>query len=334
MPKIRFLCISSVLCFFSLFSARGADAPIWLSTLPIYDHVVIVVEENKDYGQIIGNKAAAYINRLTIEGANLTHMFGEEHFSQGNYFWLFSGDNQKVGFNDQVPGAKFTASNLGEQLIRNGLSFKGYSEELPEIGSEIDTWPSNCARECVYGRKHVPWISFSNVPNGTTTDTSSNLPFADFPSDYTKLPTVAFVIPDLNHDMHNGAPERSIPEGDAWLSQNLDRYYQWAKLHNSLLIVTFDENDDRTGYMGLTNPAVNPDHDPSRHDRQNRIATVLAGAHVKPNYTEDSPLTHVNLLRTIEAMYGLPKSGAQQPNAARAGISDDRIPTNPFQAVR
>src|SRR5262245_66583105 len=83
--------------------------------LPVYDHVVIVVEENKDYDQIIGNPAAPYLNKLAAEGANLSRMFAEEHFSQGNYFWLFSGSNQNVGFIDDVPRTKFTASNLGRQ---------------------------------------------------------------------------------------------------------------------------------------------------------------------------------------------------------------------------
>jgi hypothetical protein len=32
-----------------------------------------------------------------------------------------------------------------------------------------------------------------------------------------------------------------------------------------------------------------------------------------------------NILRTIEAMYGLPKSGAQQPKAAVGGIGEGPI---------
>ena len=51
----------------------------------------------------------------------------------------------------------------------------------------------------------------------------------------------------------------------------------------------------------------------------------------KPGYREASPFTHVNLLRTLEAMYGLARSGAQQPFALRAGISDDAILTGMFQ---
>ena len=189
------------------------------SGLPVYDHIVIVVEENKDFDQILGDQSAApYLRQLATEGAVFNQMFAEEHYSQGNYFWLFSGNNQNVGFFDQVPSKAnhanypFTASNLGEQLINKGLTFKGYSESLPEIGYAGVIGPENCDKvDCVYARKHVPWISFANVPNGSTVETSSNLRFADFPTDFDKLPTVAFVIPNLINDMHNGAPAQSIP---------------------------------------------------------------------------------------------------------------------------
>jgi hypothetical protein len=66
---------------------------------------------------------------------------------------------------------------------------------------------------------------------------------------------------------------------------------------------------------------------------QNRVATILAGAHVKRGYVEPAPATHVTLLRTIEAMYGLARSGAQQPYAARAGIGDDAILTGLFETA-
>jgi phospholipase C len=351
MPKISYLCAIALLTCTPRVVAVAAD-------LPVYDHIVIVVEENKDFEQIFGGKFnAPYIKQLASEGASIGHMFGEEHYSQGNYFWLFSGSNQNVGFLDQVPNATnhpdypFQASNLGEQLIKKGLSFKGYAESLPAIGSEVDVDPPNCSGDgCIYARKHVPWISFANVPNGTTIDTSSNLRFADFPlpTEYAKLPTVAFVIPNLNHDMHNpiSNPTKSIPAGDTWLQQNLDRYYQWAKTHNSLLIVTFDENDDKDQYKGLTNPLVSPSrtnppvdaYNQLLLDLQNRIVTIFAGAHIKAGhkpdaYAEGKGITHVNILRTIEAMYGLPKSGEQQPNAAGAGI-DEKIVTDVFEPLR
>ena len=87
------------------------SAAIWVRPVgrPVYDHVVIVVEENKDYEQIIGSAAAPYINLLKKEGASFTKMYAEEHHSQGNYFWLFSGSNQGVGFYDDVPEKLFAA---------------------------------------------------------------------------------------------------------------------------------------------------------------------------------------------------------------------------------
>lgn len=312
--------------------------PVWTLGLPVYDHVVIVVEENKDYEEIIGNPTAPYTNKvLRAEGANLTQMYAEEHFSQGNYFWLFSGDNQGVGFTDRIPSEKnnpnypFTTSNLGQGLIKRGLSFKGYAESLPEIGFT--------GKEAgLYARKHVPWISFVNVPDGHDKETSSNLPFRDFPaapSHYADLPTVAFVIPNLENDMHNGPVWQSVPTGDRWLKRNLDRYYQWAKKHNSLLILTFDENHDRRCYIGLTNPFVHPESCADQEycvDQQNRIVTIFAGAHIKPgNYPEGKGVTHVNILRTLEAMYGLHKAGKQQSNAARGGICDNYIIQDVFR---
>jgi phosphatidylinositol-3-phosphatase len=316
----------------------------WLAGLPVYDHIVIVVEENKDYQEVIGSSSAPYINGvLKKEGANFTQMYGEEHNSQGNYYWLFSGGNQNIGFMDQVPSKEknpnypFRVANLGAQLIGKGLSFKGYAESLPTIGFTGDNVDS-------YARKHVPWISFANVPNGTTTATSSNLRFADFPSDpaqFDTLPTVSIVVPNLDNDMHNGPVAESVPRGDGWLRKNIDSYYQWAKSHNSLLILTFDENNDKRHYLGLTNPHLDPKYcldnkiDPEFCvDLQNRTVTIFAGAHIKPGeYLEGNGITHVTILRTIEAMYGLSKAGSQQPNAAGFGITDNFIITDVFNSV-
>src|ERR1700690_1339264 len=97
----------------------------WPADLPVYDHIVIVVEENKDYEQIIDSKNASYINDvLKKEGASLTQMYAEEHHSEGNYFWLFSGSNQNGGFTGKIPGVAFTTSNLGEEMIRTQRTFK------------------------------------------------------------------------------------------------------------------------------------------------------------------------------------------------------------------
>ena len=302
------------LCFISY--PACAQALSWPDSLPVYDHIVIVVEENKDYEEIVGSNDAPYLNMLRSEGAHFTQMYAEEHKSEGNYFWMMSGSNQNVGFADANPKAMIYASNLGEQLIKKGLSFKGYSEDLPEVGSMVE-------KKYPYARKHVPWVTFGNLPGGNNPDSSTNLQFLQFPSDFTKLPTVSFVIPNLINDMHDDP--NNVRNGDVWLSKKIDPYYQWAKSHNSLLIVTFDENEDTNGMMDLTDPSS------PEKVKQNRIATIFAGAHLKHgNYTEGKGITHVNILRTLEAMYGLQTSGKQHPDALKYGIGDRYIITDVF----
>src|SRR5580698_2817113 len=218
---------------------RAAAPPLaWPPGLPVYDHVVIVIEENKDYAEIIGNRHAPYLNQLRAEGANLTRMFGEEHHSQGNYFWLFSGSNQNVGFYDLVPTAPIKAANLGAQLFTRGMTFVGFSEDLPATGALVE-WAKDAAGKTSYARKHNPWASFSFPPRNLLAGWA-NRPFTDFPTrveNFARLPTVAIVVPGLKNDMPDGLVRKSIPRGDAWLKVHIDAYYQWAKSHNSLLIV-------------------------------------------------------------------------------------------------
>ncbi len=290
------------------------------SLLPKYSHVVIVIEENKYYSRVVRSKDAPYINDVLVkQGANLTRMFAEEHNSEGNYFWIFSGSEQNVGHHDVIPTHRnnpdypFMTANLGEQLIKAGYTFKGYSESLPSMGDRIP-------RTSLYARKHVPWISFGNLPDGETAATSSSLQFKQFPGDFNKLPTVSIVIPNLIDDMHSGKQSLRVKDGDTWLKDKLGKYYEWAKTHNSLLIVTWDENSDWSHFNGLTNPAS------KQRDSRNRIPTVIAGAHIRHgNYPEGKGVTHINILRTIEAIYGLPEAGRQQKYAARYGISNDFV---------
>jgi len=88
--------------------------------------------------------------------------------------------------------------------------------------------------------------------------------------------------------MHDG----TISMGDSWLKNNLDKYIQWAKTHNSLFVLTFDEDDKKDN---------------------NHIVTIFCGSMVKGS-PYSGIINHYNILRTIENMYGLPYSG----NAANA----------------
>ncbi|WP_198850477.1 alkaline phosphatase family protein [Alicyclobacillus sp. SO9] len=231
------------------------------------DHIVVVVEENHGYNRIVGNKHAPYINSLIRNGALFTNYHAVAHPSQPNYLALFAGSTLGI-HSDSCPHT-FTQANLGSELTASNLSFTGYAESLPSVGF------TGCSTR-TYARKHAPWVDFSNLARHV------NRPFSSFSNNFTKLPTVSFVIPNVKNDMHSG----SVAAGDAWLKNNLGAYASWAKSHNSLLFITFDE-----GY-GLGN----------------RVATVFYGAGVKTGKYGQS-FTHYSLLRTIESLYHLSPLG-------------------------
>jgi phosphatidylinositol-3-phosphatase len=316
--KINFLVslsLGTVICFASPLHAQA----------PAFDHIVVVIEENHSFGDIIGNSAAPNINALAAAGANIvnastdpqgntTGSHAVRHPSQPNYLELYSGSNQGT-IQDGHPGSSsepfssappFTTPNLGASLRNAGFSFATYSQTLPSVGFDGDS-----AGE--YMRKHNPVANWMNDTNPTANQypSSLNQPFTTFqnianiPGGFANLPTVSFVVPDQTYDMHDG----TIQQADDWLKTNIiDTYLPWAMTHNSLLIVTWDEDGDNTA--------------------SNQIPTIFAGAKVKPgNYTEanlnannphvGSPtdpgiqtptgtaMNHYNVLSTIEDIYGL-----------------------------
>ncbi|MES0491058.1 MAG: alkaline phosphatase family protein [Leptospirales bacterium] len=335
---------------------------------PAYDHVVIVVGENHAYEQIIGSSDAPYINNILIkEGVLIENAYGEQHPSQPNYYWLFSGSNQGITTDSPYwpsgsPGPVFETDNLYTALEKSSSCSK--SETSNFFGGYVDSGTDTPVADYYkntpnYGNKHVPWLGFKNIndgdPAGITRDFGTTFPSGP-EADFSKLPKVSFVIPALNHDMHdfnsNGGyvdnPEKSsiaIKNGDTWLQQNINAYAEWAKTHNSLLIVTFDEDSSSdwetpvdqgggglnggTNRHGMTSPKLkfnpvgrNSDSGP------NHIVMIFYGANLskKGLYTvPGAGVNNVNLLRTIESFYGLRKSGAQTPLAIEAGMNDGAI---------
>ncbi len=262
-------------------------------------HVLVVVEENEDVATILGNTAnAPYINTLIAGGAYFSDFHAITHPSQPNYLALFSGSTQGVT-TDDIPASQFAGPDLGSQLIADGQSFTGYSESLPAVGSLVETGGAiDPQGSPVYARKHNPWSDFSDVP------TTDNQPFTSFPSDFTQLPALSFVIPNLEDDMHDG----TVNQGDTWLQANLGAYATWAKTHNSLLVVTWDE--DESG------------------DDANVIPTFVYGQAVKTG-TYSETITHYSLLRTLEDMYGLTRLGMA---ASAAPIQDVWNPVSTITA--
>ena len=249
--------------------------------LPRPQHVVVVIEENRSFKTMNDSADIPYIHQLAGEGALLTDYYAITHPSEPNYVALFSGDTQGVT-DDSCPHA-YQKPNLADSLAAKKVSFAIYSENMPSAGF------TGCGSDDkLYRRKHNPVPDFTSVPG------DDNRPFRDFPADYSKLPAVSFVVPNMMNDMHDGTPAQA----DAWLKAKLDAYKQWALKNHSLLILTWDEDDGADG---------------------NRVMTVVVGQDVKPGQYGQK-LDHYDLLRMLTDMYGAAPVGAAAKAQGIVGI--------------
>jgi acid phosphatase len=251
-----------------------------MAAIPVFSHVVIVTMENHGFGQIIGpGVPAPFINNTLVPGgAVFTGFHAPGHPSFPNYFVLVSGltwgsAQFQVGGDKTPPtGWPFSGANIGSLLLAKSKTFLNYVENLPANHQAGDSAP--------YYAHHNPIPFFSNVPNNLTVD------FTTFPTTtagFAALPTVSLIIPNGNNDMHDG----TVTQGDTWLNAHFSAYAAWAKLNNSLLIVWWDED-----YGSADNPPE-----------------IFYGANVKAGRYPETPLSHVNFLRTLCDMYGLVAPG-------------------------
>jgi phosphatidylinositol-3-phosphatase len=280
-------------------------APAAPRELPRPDHIIIVIEENKGYDDIIGSTNAPYLNSLVEQGALLTKFYAMHHPSQPNYMEFFSGNDQGI-FNDVCPRAGFTTPSLGGSLIRGKLTFAGFAEDVPAR-------PFVCEAG-LYAMRHCPWVEFKDVPTSLTRNMST---FPATAQDFEKLPAVAFVIPNLVNDMHSlsasdphvtgsAAIPLEVANGDKWLKANIDAYAQWAREHNSLLIITWDEDSSTYHYPNARSLSIRT------QAPANRIATIFVGSMVTIGAKSEEIYSFYDLLRTIEDMYGLPLLGGSK----------------------
>lgn len=250
----------------------GIATPVAAQTIPRYDHVVIVMMENQNYSTIVGNTTQApFINSLVVGGASFSDAHGEWHPSLPNYYALLSGSTQ--GLTNSTPPApgSINADNLPNQLITRSLGFADYSDEAVPAA----------------------WLRFANLPGSATAPNavdkwlkcpapvagqSCGFPTTD--AGYAALPAVTFVHGNESESMH----DNNILGGDTWLKNTFSGYALWALAHNSLLIITFDEDEFTSA---------------------NRIPTVFYGANVyRGSYSQT--INHYNILRTLQDMYTVP----------------------------
>jgi phosphatidylinositol-3-phosphatase len=230
------------------------------------DHLTIVIMENRSFENIIGNQQAPYINKLAQGNMLFTKSYAVAHPSEPNYVALYSGSTQ--GLKSDACPVNYNARSLGGEAIVAHKSIKGYMEDIPAVGS-------TACEAGEYVRKHNPLIDFADTP------ATSSVPYSQLAGDLSsnRYPTIALVVPNVLHDMHDG----TIAMGDAWLASNLPSILAFDATHKGLLILTWDE-----------------DH----HDADNHIVTIAIGPTARAGQS-DQPINHYSVLSTVTDLFGL-----------------------------
>jgi hypothetical protein len=252
------------------------------ATIPAFDHVVVVVFENKEESAVLGRRDAPTFNAMAKRYARLTRYYGVTHPSLPNYVALVSGTT--AGITTDCTSCIVSARNLADTLESTGRTWKTYAQGLPRRGF-------TGASRGRYAKKHIPFLYFRDVVD-TPERRNRVVPLAELRADLARgaLPSFALVVPDLCNSMHD-CPVRT---GDQWLRRTVPRL---LTVPNSVVFVVFDEGTSNARGGG-------------------HVPALALGTAVRPGARFTAVTSHYGLLRTIEEAWGLPflgRSAAARP---------------------
>ncbi len=216
-------------------AAGALAAPDRDSAVPRYAHIVVIVEENKNYDQILDPATAPNIAGLAARYGDASRFYGEVHPSEANYVALLGGDTFGIhdddgyychaGLTDPAcagaagPGYvdhTVRAPSLGDQLAAAGLTWKGYYENLPAPGSlaviaSDPAFDAGTRKTALYAAKHSGFMNFYAVqhdPRRAERIVGFGQLDADLAAD--RLPSFALIVPNQCNEMH-GLSGPNIP---------------------------------------------------------------------------------------------------------------------------
>ncbi len=251
-------------------------------SLPNFDHVYVIIFENKEYSSIVGASSAPYFNSLISKYGLSTNFTAERHPSEPNYIALTSGGTQGIT-DDGV--YNLGVDNLFSQVAASGRTWKtyqqGYSGNCFAGGSSAAV-TDGVGKSGGYVRKHNPAISYTSISgNASACANIANLASFD--------PAAAnfeFITPNLINDMHDG----TVADGDNFLKAFLPKITNSSAFANSVVYITFDEGSSGVGGGG-------------------HIFTLAVTPGMTAGYKTATAYNHYSMLRTVEQAWGLPYLG-------------------------
>ncbi|HLY99552.1 MAG TPA: alkaline phosphatase family protein [Candidatus Angelobacter sp.] len=242
--------------------------------IPRSSHVVLVIEENHMFSEVYPS-GMPWLSSMGNSYAFATNYHANEPGSALDYFWLSSGNGEQAfGCSGAGCTQPITSNNIFRELSAAGMTWKVYADSLPSVGyMGGDTG--------AYVDRHNPARWYSDVINNHALQ-QNIVPFTQFAADLAadRLPAYSIIIPDVNHDAHNG----TVGQADAWLQANVAPLLKAPSFQaggDGLLIVTYDECD---GAVGACNQ---------------QVFTVMIGPNVKRGFQSSTFYQHQSTLRTI-----------------------------------
>jgi phosphatidylinositol-3-phosphatase len=200
------------------------------SAVPRYEHIFVIIVENKSYEQIFGHPEwAPAINKLAGDYGTAIHFYSEVHPSEGNYVAILGGDTFGIHDDDAYycrPRLKdpacpnsdeqdyathdIRATSLADQLTKKGLSWKAYMEDFPTRTPLVTAWPSPEHASvghpaALYASKHNGFLNFRSLNHEPPVELDGHLAgFDQLERDLASgaMPNYAQIVPDQCNDMH------------------------------------------------------------------------------------------------------------------------------------
>ena len=257
------------------------------AAVPQFDHVFLIMMENTNYGQVIGDtKDAPFINGLASQGALLANYTGVYHPSDENYLAI-AGGNTFVEGAIYFPNIAVTSPNLGDELEAQGKNWRAYEQGMGEpcnLNNNFDTY---------YEPDDAPFINFTDVADNLRRCQDHLVDTKQLPLDLrsaSTTPAFSWIAADDYYDGEssgNGSP-KSLRVQDNWLRRTLAPVFAspaWTQ-QRSLLVLTWDESSTYAN---------------------NHIATILVGSQglVQSGVVSNVAYNHYSTGRTVEAALGL-----------------------------
>jgi hypothetical protein len=285
-----------------------------LTTAPAYKHVIVVMDENHSYGNIIGSSQAPYINMLAAECGLAAEYHNITHDSLPNYLGITSGLTYQslLPFDkDCLPSSscEVTTSNVFHQAS----SWKEYAESMP----------SNCYKlnDGKYAPRHNPAVYYTDLSNCATNDvplgtTSNSALLKDFSSEST-APAFSYVTGNLCDDMHGTtgcSASTLITKGDTWLSDWIPKITSSKVYQDNDTVIFLVWDEGAGGTVG--EQCYNNTTDQSCH-----VPAIVIAPSVTAGTVVSTQFDHYSWLKTAEQLLGLSQIGqAKSAKSMKSGF--------------